>query len=149
MPFRQLVSRHNLGPLEARAPRRAAFPPRRRLPRRLPLCRRPATLRLYQVLRRLRKNAACTLGLYCCSRLAGGKDAAPVWQSSGSHVRPRPSCARCHGRCGGCASNPSRLCAVAGSIDNAAVAGIPRCPRRHTHTILPVLIVSTGSIGQI
>ena len=32
-------------------------------------------------------SAACTLGLECRTCLARGKDAAPVWQSSGSRVR--------------------------------------------------------------
>ena len=44
-------------------------------------------------------SAACTLGLECGSCLARGKDTAPVWQSSCSCVRPRPSRLRHRRRC--------------------------------------------------
>ena len=80
------------------------------------------------------KSAAGTLGLYCGSRLAGGKDATPpIWQSSGSRVRPQPSCARYQGRC---ESNPGRLCAVAGSIDRSRLH--TAVPSPAPHTIQPV-----------
>ena len=40
---------------------------------------------------RAASSAARTLGLECGTCLARGKDAAPIRQSSGSQVRPRPS----------------------------------------------------------
>ena len=53
-------------------------------------------------------SAARTLGLECGTCLARGNDAAPVWQSSGSRVRPRPSRLR-HRNSSSVRPRPSRL----------------------------------------